>query len=321
MRQTVRRPASGKHGSRNKDDLRPSLYHEVTSRIVAELEQGRFPWVQPWGRATAGVGLPRNAVTGRRYSGVNILILWGAVIEKGFLSQRWITFKQAVGTGGSVRKGERGTTVCYADRFIPKSEAERSVQDGDEPAAVAFLKRFSVFNIAQCEGLPDDLAVEAEPLPKCEIVPHAERLIKATGADFRIGGEQAFYEPAHDFIQVPPQPAFHEQINYYRTCFHELGHWTGHVSRLGRDLSGRFGSAVYAREELVAEMANAFVCASLNILPTVRHADYLGTWLDVLRQDDRAIFRAASQASKAADFILGSGEGVEPDTAEREIAA
>ncbi|EHK54597.1 ArdC family protein [Allomesorhizobium alhagi] len=321
MRQTATRPASGKHGSRNKDDNRPNLYQEVTSRIIAELEQGQFPWVQPWGRATAGVGLPRNAVTGRCYSGVNILILWGAVIEKGFPSQHWITFKQAVGAGGFVRKGERGTTVCYADRFIPKSEAERTAQDGDEPATVPFLKRFTVFNIAQCEGLPDDLAREAEPLPEREIVPHAERLIKATGADFRIGGEQAFYVPARDFIQVPPQPAFHEQINYYRTCFHEIGHWTGHASRLARDLSGRFGSALYAREELVAEMASAFICASLNIIPTVRHADYLATWLDVLRQDDRAIFRAASQASKAADFILGCGEGVETDAVEREIAA
>jgi antirestriction protein ArdC len=110
--------------------------------------------------------------------------------------------------------------------------------------------------------------------------------------------------PAADFIQVPPQPAFHEQINYYRTCFHELGHWTGHTSRLARDLSGAMGSRNYAREELVAEMASAFVCATLGIVPTVRHADYLGSWLDVLREDNRAIFRAASLATKAADFIL-----------------
>ena len=110
--------------------------------------------------------------------------------------------------------------------------------------------------------------------------------------------------PGADFIQVPPQPAFFEQINYYRTCFHELGHWTGHPSRLARDLSGGFGSKTYAREELVAEMASAFVCASLGITPTVRHADYLGSWLEVLREDNRAIFRAASLATKAADFIL-----------------
>ena len=148
-------------------------------------------------------------------------------------------------------------------------------------------------------------AAHRAPLPEREIVPQAEALIAATGADFRIGGDRAFYVPSGDFMQVPPQPAFFEQINYYRTCFHELSHWTGHDTRLARDQSGRFGSKHYAREELVAEMASAFLCAALGIVPTVRHADYLASWLEVLREDNRAIFRAASQASKAADFILG----------------
>jgi antirestriction protein ArdC len=281
-----------------------SLYQEVTDRIIAELEQGRVPWVQPWGRAKAGLGLPGNAATGRRYSGVNILILWGAVIEKGFPSQHWLTFRQALELGGNVRKGERGTSVCYADRFIPKAELERARKDGDEPEAVPFLKRFTVFNVAQCAGLPDHLLAGAPVQPERELIPQAEALMAATGADFRIGGERAFYVPAADYIQVPPQPAFFEQINYYRTCFHELGHWTGHAARLARDQSSTFGSKAYAREELVAEMASAFVCASLGITPTVRHADYLASWLDVLREDNRAIFRAASAASKAADFVL-----------------
>ncbi|HLG90343.1 MAG TPA: zincin-like metallopeptidase domain-containing protein [Alphaproteobacteria bacterium] len=281
-----------------------SLYQEVTDKIIAELEQGRVPWVQPWGRAKAGLGLPKNAATSRRYSGVNILILWGAVIEKGFPSQQWLTFRQALDLGGNVRKGERGTTVCYADRFIPKDEIERAKRDGDEPEAVPFLKRFTVFNVAQCEGLPESALAGPPVLPEREIIPRAEALIAATAADFRIGGERAFYVPSADYIQVPPQPAFFEQINYYRTCFHELGHWTGHVSRLNREQSGRFGSKSYAREELVAEMASAFLCAALGITPTVRHADYLGSWLDVLREDNRAIFRAASAASKAADLLL-----------------
>jgi antirestriction protein ArdC len=135
-------------------------------------------------------------------------------------------------------------------------------------------------------------------------IPHAEALIAATGADFRIGGDRAFYVPAHDYVQMPPQPAFRAQIDYYRTCFHELGHWSGHQSRLARSFKGRFGSKPYAREELIAELTSAFVCATLQIVPTVRHADYIATWLDLLREDDRAIFHAASQASKAADFIL-----------------
>jgi antirestriction protein ArdC len=281
-----------------------SLYQEVTDRIVTELEQGRVPWVQPWGGAKAGLGLPKNAATGRRYSGVNILILWGAVIAKGFACQHWLTFRQALDLGGNVRKGEHGTTVCYADRFIPKGELERAQQEGTEPEAVPFLRRFTVFNIAQCDGLPDNLFAGVPNLPEREIIPEAEALIAGTRADFRIGGDHACYVPSGDYIQVPPQAAFFEQINYYRTCFHELGHWTGHPSRLSRDLSGRFGSNPYAREELVAEIASAFTCASLGIVPTVRHADYLGSWLDVLREDNRAIFRAASFATKAADFIL-----------------
>lgn len=294
---------SGKSKERSSGE-RGSLYQEVTDKIIAELEQGRFPWVQPWGRAKSGLELPKNAATGRRYSGVNILILWGAVIEKGFAAQRWLTFRQALDLGGNVRKAERGTTVCFADRFIPKAELERVQKEGGEPEAVPFLKRFTVFNVEQCDGLPASASAAAPMLPERQIIPHAEALIAATHADFRIGGERAFYVPSADYIQVPPQPAFFEQINYYRTCFHELGHWTGHPTRLDRDQSGANGSKSYAREELVAEMASAFVCASLGIVPTVRHADYLASWLDVLREDNRAIFRAAGQASKAADFLL-----------------
>jgi len=302
MSRNTHQPGSGERRERG------SLYQDVTDRIIAELEQGRVPWVQPWGGAKAGLGLPRNAATGRRYSGVNILILWGAVIEKGFPSQHWLTFRQALDLGGNVRKGAHGTTVCYADRFVPKAEIERAAKDGDAPEAVPFLKRFTVFNVAQCDGLPERLQGEPEPLPECEIIPHAEALIAATGADFRIGGDRAFYVPAADYIQVPLQPAFFEQINFYRTCYHELSHWSGAGHRLARDLSGRYGSNAYAREELVAEMASAFICATLSIVPTVRHADYLGTWLEVLREDNHAIFRAASHASKAADFILAFGE-------------
>ena len=283
---------------------RNSLYQEVTDKIVDELEQGRVPWVQPWGQAKASLNLPRNAVMRRRYSGINILILWGAVIEKSFACQNWITFRQALNLGGHVRKGERGTAICYADRFIPKAERERAESEGEESEGVPFLKRYTVFNVEQCEGLPDDVFEGATPLPEREFIPRAEALIQATKADIRIGGDRAFYVPAADYIQIPPQPAFFQQINYYRTCFHELGHWTGHASRLARDLSGSHGSNLYAREELVAEMGSAFLCASLSIVPTVRHAHYLGSWLEVLREDDRAIFRAASLASKAAEFIL-----------------
>ena len=301
---------------RARGENRKDLYQSVTDTVIAQLEQGRVPWVQPWGKSdiAAPLGMPANAHTGRNYSGINILLLWGAAIETARTTQIWLTFKQALALGGNVRKGERGTTICYADSFIPKKEQARAATEGVDPQRIGFLKRYTVFNIDQCEGLADDLYQGAAPLPECETVPHAERLIAATGADFRIGGDKAFYVPSRDFIQVPPQPAFFEQINYYRTCFHELGHWTGHKSRLARDMKNRNGSKDYAREELVAEMASAFVCASLSIQPTVRHTDYLCSWLQVLRDDKRAIFRAASLASKAADFILASENETNAET-------
>jgi antirestriction protein ArdC len=285
---------------------RTSLYDDITNKIIAELEAGRVPWVQPWGTAAAKapLAMPANAATGRQYSGINVLILWGAVIEHGFPMQSWLTFRQALSLGGHVRKGERGTTVVYADRLIPDDEKKRAQEAGDEAQAIRFLKRFTVFNVGQCEGLPDDLAV-APPAPEPGLIePRVEALIKATGIAFRIGGNRAFYMPPADYVQVPPPQAYFEAIDWHRTALHELGHATGHASRLSRDLSGSFGSKKYAFEELVAEMNAAFCCASLGIVPTVRHADYIGSWLEVLREDNRAVVRAASQASKAADWLL-----------------
>lgn len=286
---------------------RASLYDEITDKIIAELEGGRVPWVQPWGMvaAKAPLAMPRNAATGRHYSGINVLILWGAVVEHGFPRQSWLTFGQALALGGNVRKGERGTTVVYADRFVPDDEKRRARETGEEAQAIPFLKRFTVFNAAQCENLPDDIAIAAPPPPPGLIEPKVEALIVATGIDFRIGGSRAFYVPALDYVQVPPPQSYFEPINWHRTALHELGHATGHPSRLGRDMAGSFGSKKYAFEELVAEMNAAFCCASLGIAPTVRHADYISSWLEVLREDNRAIVRAASQASKAADWLLG----------------
>ena len=285
---------------------RSSIYDDITSRIIAELEAGRLPWVQPWGTASAKapLALPRNAATSRQYSGINILILWGAVVQQGYPTQAWLTFRQALALGGNVCKGERGTTVVYADRFTPEDEKRRARETGDEPGKIAFLKRITVFNAAQCDGLPEEIAVAAPPPPPGMIEPQVEGLIRATGIDFRIGGDRAFYVPALDYVQVPPPQAYFEPINWHRTALHELGHATGHAARLGRDFSGSFGTKTYAFEELVAEMNAAFCCASLGIVPTVRHADYIGSWLEVLREDNRAIVRAASQASKAADWLL-----------------
>lgn len=286
---------------------RASLYDEITNKIIAELEAGGVPWVQPWGSAAAKaqLALPKSAATGRQYSGINILILWGAATEHAFTGQSWLTFRQALLLGGHVRKCERGTTVVYADRFVPADEKRRASESGEEAQAIAFLKRFTVFNSDQCEGLPSEITTTAPPPPPGLIEPRVEKLIKATSIDFRIGGNRAFYVPAEDYVQVPPPQAYFEPINWHRTALHELAHASGHPSRLNRDLSGGYGTRKYAFEELVAEISSAFSCASLGIVPTVRHADYIGSWLEVLREDNRAIVRAASQASKVANYLLG----------------
>src|SRR5260370_36156607 len=162
---------------------RMSLYEEITTKIITELEAGHVPWVQPWGtaEAKAPLAMPKNASTGRFYSGINVLILWGSVIEHSFPVQGWVTFRQALSLGGNVRKGEHGTTVVYADRFIPNDEKKRAQETGEEARAIPFLKRFTVFNLAQCEGLPENLTVALPPPEPALIEPRVEALIKATG--------------------------------------------------------------------------------------------------------------------------------------------
>lgn len=244
---------------------RTSLYDEVTGRILAELEAGRLPWVQPWGTAAAKapLAMPKNAATGRQYSGINVLILWGAVIQHGFPCQTWLTFRQALSLGGHVRRGEHGITVVYADRFVPDDEKRRARETGEDAQTIPFLKRFTVFNLAQCEGLSEDLAIAA-PLPAPGLVePRVEALIRASGIDFRIGGDRAFYVPALDYVMVPPPQAFFEPINWHRTALHECSHASGAPHRLNRDLSGSFGSRKYAFEELVALSGQSAPSATL----------------------------------------------------------
>jgi len=296
MSHTHQQPASGAS--------RVFLYEEVTGRIVQELENGRVPWVRPWTASGVPLGLPRSAATRLFYSGINVLILWDAVIRRGFASQEWLTFRQALGLGGHVRKGEHGTAICYADRFIPKKEQERARESGDTPNAVPFLKRFIVFNVEQCDGLPAHIVAKPKPVPPSELSLETEALIAATCARFVEGGGEAYYHRGEDFIRLPFRETFLTPADYYCTVLHELGHWTAHPSRLNRDLQHRYGSSAYAREELIAELTSAFLCAHLNIIPQIRHADYLGHWLQILKEDSRAIFHASSQASKATDFIL-----------------
>ena len=250
MRQTHHHSNGGQ--ARAQGAAKPSLYDDITDQIVAELEAGAVPWVKPWTSSGAALGLPRSAATRRAYSGINVLILWDAVLRKGYAAQEWLTFKQALALGGHVRKGERGTTICYADTFVPREARDGAGEGDDELRRVPFLKRFTVFNVEQCEGLPPAIAAPPKPIADHDKHRAAEALIAATGAVIRIGGGEAFYHPREDFIRLPPGSDFVSAADYYCTALHELGHWTAHPTRLSRDLTQRFGDQAYAREELIA---------------------------------------------------------------------
>lgn len=290
---------------------RADIYQEVTAQIIADLEQGIVPWVKPWKNLQTGgpCGLPMNPTTGNTYSGINILLLWIAGGESGHASQSWMTYRQASQIGGQVRKGEKATQIVKVGSWSPNDEKQRAQEAGEDAATRSYLKRFSVFNVSQIEGLPDEfypVPVDPELLAPANPVPAIEQLLKDTGADFRIGGNDAFFVPSADFIQVPPQSAYSDPIEYYVTCLHELTHWSGAKTRLDRNFKSTDGSKDYAREELVAEMGAAFLCAHFGVKPVLRHAEYIGHWLKVLQGDNRAIIAAASAASKAVEFILAT---------------
>lgn len=216
-----------------------------------------------------------------------------------------------------MRKGSKATVITYASKFVPKEEQEKAAENDREERQRAFLKTYLVFNVEQCEGLDERFFAPPIPVEPSEQIDFAERFIANTKAQIRIGGSRAYYSPSSDYIQLVPQAAFDDQINYYRTAFHELGHWTGHNSRLDRDQKNQYGSKGYAFEELVAEISASFTCASLGIVATVRHADYIGSWLQVLKNDKRAIFRAASLASKSCNYLFD----LQPDCTEIEDVA
>lgn len=282
------------------------IYQEVTDKIIAQMEQGRVPWVKPWnGTKIDSAAMPYNAVSQKPYSGINILLLWDAINENDFGSAGWLTFKQAKALGGTVRRGEKGSRIVYADKFIPKEEREAAKREGRDPNETWYLKTYCVFNLEQCDGLPEDLTGAKVTLSEFQRIEAAEHLMTASGAAIHHSGNKAYYSPVLDAIRMPPRNAFHSPEDYYRTGLHELGHWTGHPARLDRSFGcKKWGDAGYAEEELVAEMTAAFTCATCGIEPTIQHAAYLQSWLRVLKDDKRFIFKAASHASKAADFIL-----------------
>lgn len=293
-----------------------SIYQEVTDRIVAELQKGLVPWVKPWSTAFA---IPCNFITGRPYSGVNTLLLWMAMEIHGYQTSRWLTFNQARDAGLPIRKGEKGVRIVFVKSI--KRDGGQDETEQDDRKVIHIMRSFVVFNIEQCDGDISTLAPETSESISTDDDSHARawRIFMNSGAR-KISGPSACYMPKEDGIMLPPLSAFRDKAredglseatgydNYFCTMLHELTHWTGHESRLGRDMSGRFGDAGYAAEELVAELGSAFLCAHAGIAGQLQHASYIGSWLKLLESDPRAIFTAASKAQQACDYLLSMQE-------------
>jgi antirestriction protein ArdC len=277
-----------------------NLHQEITDRIVARLRDGVCPWRQPWSGKGHGV-MPRNAVTSRAYSGVNVLILWSRAQDSNYSDPRWLTFKQALELGGNVRKGEKGETVIYVAKIIKEDK------DGAR-RAIPFLKAYTVFNVAQCDNLPTKIVA---PNADAHIVNSntrdeiADAFIASTSADVRHGEARAYYQPAGDFVNMPAFETFTNASRYYGVAFHELGHWTGSEKRLNRTFGKRCGDQAYSAEELVAELTSAFLCGEFGFDNNGVDADYIARWVSFLTDHSSAIVTAAAAASRAVEFVRG----------------
>jgi antirestriction protein ArdC len=289
-------------------------YQEVTDRIIAALEAGTPPWRKPWDPDKAGgPAMPRNAATGQRYRGINVLTLGMSALAFSSGDPRWATYKQAEDRGWQVRKGERGTTGYFFKRL--------ELRDGEKPdddeavRRIPLLRAFSLFHASQIDRIPDFVPPTIEEAPWR--APEATEIIRTnSGAMIRFGGDRAFYSPATDHIQMPPHGAFATASGFCGTLIHEMSHWTGAETRLNRDLRNRFGSHDYAREELRAEIGQMMICAELGIADCdfSNNAAYVASWLEKLRSDRKEIFRAAADAQRIADYLLA----FHPDYANRQ---
>ncbi len=283
------------------------VYARITDKIIADLEKGVRPWLKPWNAAHTEGRISRPLRhNGVPYSGINILMLWASAMEQRFPAPIWMTFKQALELGAHVRKGEKGSLVVYANS-ITRTETSDTGEEIEHE--IPFMKGYTVFNVEQIEGLPEHYYGKPEVrLTTVERNERTEVFFRNTGADIRYRGNRAFYAYEADYIQMPVIEAFRDAESFYATLAHEATHWTKHASRLDRDLGRKhYGDEGYAREELVAELGAAFLCADLDLTLEVRedHANYVGFWLQVLRNDKRAIFSAAAHAQRAVDYLHG----------------
>ena len=294
------------------------LYQSVTNQIITALEAGTPPWVCPWAR-DPGSTVPANLATGRRYRGINTLLLNMQAMARGYGINRWLTFQQARALGACVRRGETGTGIVFF-KMLERDDTGRCAANDDGPRRVIpLLRSFTVFNASQIDGLPEALTAIPAPAEGWTPIGAAEAILAQSGAMIRHGGDRAFYRPSDDVIQLPPPAAFPQAGSYYATALHELTHWTGALSRCNRPLLGRQHIEAYAFEELVAEMGAAFLSSHCGLPGELQHASYLQSWLTALRNDKRLIFTAASLAQKAADYLIP--EPVEATEAVQAMAA
>ncbi|MBC2662190.1 DUF1738 domain-containing protein [Novosphingobium flavum] len=281
-------------------------HSRITDRIMAELEQGTRPWAKPWSGgdiAASGKVRPLRA-TGQPYRGINVLLLWIEAQASGFASPSWMTYRQAQALGAQVRKGESGATIVYYGDSSKTVHDDASGEDREQ--GFRFLRTYTVFNVAQIDGLPERYHDIPEPAPEAERIAAAEAFFAAIPATVNHGGDKAYYMPSADRIQLPPFAAFHDAHGYYATRGHETVHWTRHESRLDRSFGReKWGDEGYAREELCAELGAAFLAADLGIAlePRADHASYIASWIKVLQNDTRAIVQAAAHAERAVAFL------------------
>jgi antirestriction protein ArdC len=288
---------------------KPSVYDVVTERIIATLESGVIPWRKDWkvSASTGGGAMPFNMLTGKPYRGINVLTL----LCSGYAGNGWVTYKQALEMGYQVRKGEKSSPVVFW-KFFPKSE--------DRPP---FARYYSVFNIAQLDGVPDALPFTPEPfdgIASAQAVADAY-MVSASHPELAHGGPSAYYSPAHDRVQMPAPQSFNSPEGYYCTLFHEFIHSTGIGARLNRDeMKGvhKFGDCDYSKEELTAEFGAAFLCAESGVTNDqilTNSAAYIQGWVSKLKSDKTLLMRAASLAQRASDYVLARPAFVEADTA------
>lgn len=293
--------------SRTRSAPPKDIHQQITDTIIQAIEDGAGDWQMPWHRTGDGLNRPVNIDTHNRYRGINVLNLWIAAESRGFGCGVWGTYRQWQNRGCQVRKGEKGATVVFYKEL--EFEAEDPSTGETELEKRLMARASTVFNAEQVDGYePEPLPVPDNPV---SAIDQTEAFVSATSAEVRHGGTRAYYNRGRDFIQMPERERFlgtktsSSTEAYYGTLLHELTHWTGHEKRCARQFGKRFGDEAYAMEELVAELGAAFLCADLGINQTPRpdHAAYIDSWLAVLKSDKKAVFAAASQASKAADFL------------------